>query len=101
MTGIHDLRSALDALARAGERPVEIAAPRDPHVELIDDYLASYRMPDTSWFCRRRTLGDGDALPPGTGHFQYREFARHVAGSDSIGTICRRRPERFYQQVRH
>ncbi|KVN74077.1 UbiD family decarboxylase [Burkholderia ubonensis] len=53
---IHDLRSALDALARAGERPVEIDAPLDPHVGLIDDYLGSYRASAASWFAAEQPL---------------------------------------------
>jgi gallate decarboxylase subunit C len=53
---IHDLRSALDALERAGQPLAYIDAPIDPNLDLIRDYLASYRTPSNSWMTAEQPL---------------------------------------------
>jgi UbiD family decarboxylase len=53
---IHDLRSALDALEGAGQPLAYIDAPTNPDVDLIHDYLASYRTPANSWMTAEQPL---------------------------------------------
>jgi gallate decarboxylase subunit C len=56
MNEIVDLRSALAALERHGERIEEIDARLDPHLALLDDYLASYRTPHGTWMSDAQPL---------------------------------------------
>jgi UbiD family decarboxylase len=53
---IHDLRSALEALDGAGHPLAYVDAPVNPNVDLIHDYLASYRTPLNSWMTAEQPL---------------------------------------------
>ncbi len=56
MPEIHDLRSALDALKHAGHEVASIDAPIDPFVEMVEDYLGSYRTEANSWMTADQPL---------------------------------------------
>lgn len=56
MSDIVDLRSALAALERHGERIEEIDARLDPQLALLDDYLASYRTSHGAWMSAEQPL---------------------------------------------
>jgi 4-hydroxy-3-polyprenylbenzoate decarboxylase len=56
LSDIHDLRSALDALIRAGHAVTTIDAPLGPYVALIEDYLDAYRTPTNSWMTADQPL---------------------------------------------
>ena len=46
---IHDLRSAIEMVRHSGHEITKVTRPIDPDVELVEDYLASYRRADGSW----------------------------------------------------
>lgn len=56
MSDIHDLRSALDVLKRAGHAMTTIEAPLDPFVDIVRDYLAAYQTPTNSWMTADQPL---------------------------------------------
>ncbi|MCE4057882.1 UbiD family decarboxylase domain-containing protein [Pseudomonas sp. Au-Pse12] len=56
MLEIYDLRSALSALEHAGHNLVRVDEALDPHLDLLDHYLASYRTPFNSWMSAEQPL---------------------------------------------
>lgn len=51
-----DLRFALDLAQRSGHVLTQLTRPTDPHLEIIRDYLESYRHPEGSWMADDQPL---------------------------------------------